>query len=342
MNTVIVTGGLGYIGSHTVIELLNNCINVIIIDNCSSISVEYGTHIYNILNEIAKSKQLTCEWYNINIINYDELLTLNLTADWIIHFAAYKSISDSNTMPLEYYHNNICGLLNILQYSKHINCKNFIFSSSATVYSQSISPPFIEDNTCYDTNTHPYGNSKIVGEKLLIEIVNKEKTYPWNIVILRYFNPVGAHPSGLIGEQFKNGKGNNLFPAIINSHIKNIPLTIYGNNYLTHDGTAVRDYIHVVDLANAHTLVTLKLSNKIGIHIYNVGLGYGKSVLDVVNEFTKQGLHFEWKFGNRRHGDSEISYCDNNKITSEIGWNPQFNLYDMVNHTISYIKLNLK
>jgi UDP-glucose 4-epimerase len=181
-----------------------------------------------------------------------------------------------------------------------------------------------------------YGNTKIIGEQILHDLVQGDKNFPWNVVVLRYFNPVGAHPSGLLGENYKAGKANNLFPAILGAHITKKPIIVFGSDYDTCDGTAVRDYIHVVDLARAHTMSAEKLTGSTGLHVYNVGLGEGKSVMEVIQAFVGAGFEFDWVLGERREGDAAVSYCDNKKIREELGWEPEFGLAEMVSHTISF------
>ncbi len=351
MKTVLVTGGLGYIGSHTVIELLAENYNVIIIDDCSNSDLE----VFKKLKNIGGDKVSLCE---VNIADEREIyecpgLCGLESVDWIIHFAAYKNVGESGEKPLEYYHNNLCGLLNILRFAKRIGCGNFLFSSSATVYAHSAVPPFIEDgggagaaSQRYSTilnGPNPYGNTKIIGEQILHDLVkaeeNKNETDRfWNIVVLRYFNPVGAHSSGLFGENYKAGKANNLFPAVLGAHITGKPITVFGSDYATRDGTAMRDYIHVVDLANAHALSLKKLDGAKDIHVFNVGLGDGKTVMEVLHAFKEAGLEFDWVIGSPREGDASASYCDNKKIKDLLGWTPRFDLKEMVNDTLLYFR----
>jgi UDP-glucose 4-epimerase len=337
---ILITGGLGFIGSHTVIELLNNNYNVIIIDNLSNSSITVLDSIKQITNKLP-------QFYNIDITDLSSLLLLELPQiDSIIHFAAYKSIEESNINPIKYYYNNIIGLLNIITFAEHINCRSIVFSSSATVYSSINNIPFIENapagcnNNRYNTiltGNNPYSTTKIIGEQILHDLAASDSS--WKITCLRYFNPVGCHPSGLIGEEFKkNNIFSNLFPAIMNSVYNNKPLIIFGKDYNTHDKTAIRDYIHVMDIANAHVL-SLKY-NSYGCNVYNIGIGKGVSVLDIINEFNNQGYPISYLFGSRRYGDLEIMYANNNKIINELKWIPQYKLKDMVKDTINYYNMN--
>ena len=349
MKTVLVTGGLGFIGSHTVIELLAENFNVIIVDDCSNSDLE----VFKKLKKLGGDRVSLCE---VDIADeremYEHPLLCRLgSLDWIIHFAAYKNVGESGDKPLEYYHNNISGLLNILRFAKRVRCGNFIFSSSATVYAHSAVPPFLEDgagakSTKFSTiltGLSVHGNTKIIGEQILHDLVNAEEKKIesdrfWNVVILRYFNPVGAHPDGGFGEDYKPGKVNNLFPAVLGAHITGKPINVFGSDYSTRDGTAMRDYIHVVDLARAHVLSAVKLHGNTGCNVFNVGIGDGKTVMEVLQAFKEAGLEFDWNMGERREGDASASYCDNKKIKDALGWTPLFDLKDMVEHTLRYFR----
>jgi UDP-glucose 4-epimerase len=346
MKTALVTGGLGYIGSHTVIELLNENFKVIIVDDCSNSDRE----VFERLKKLGGDCVSLCEVdiANEREIYEDPVLCRIEKIDWIIHFAAYKNIGESANKPLEYYHNNISGLLNILRFAKRMRCGNFVFSSSATVYAHSAVPPFVEDcggagamSEKFSTilsGPSVYGNTKIIGEQILHDLVEGDSTGFWNVVVLRYFNPVGAHPNGKFGEDYKQGKVNNLFPAVLGAHITGKPITVFGSDYGTRDGTAMRDYIHVVDLARAHSLSVVKLDIARGINVFNVGLGDGKTVMEVLQAFKEAGFEFDWIMGERRPGDAEASYCDNKRIKEVLGWTPQFDLKEMVEHTLRYFR----
>jgi UDP-glucose 4-epimerase len=349
MKTALVTGGLGFIGSHAVIELLAENFNVVIIDNCSNSDLR----VFENLKKLGGERVSLCE---VDVANEREIyenpvLSRLAHLDWIIHFAAYKNVGESGEKPLDYYHNNIGGLLNILRFAKRVGCGNFIFSSSATIYAHSAVPPFIEDgggagamSGRYSTimnGPNPYGNTKIIGEQILHDLAHSEAKKSnadkfWNIVSLRYFNPVGAHPSGMFGEDYKVGKANNLFPAILGAYASQKSINVFGSDYDTHDGTAIRDYIHVVDLAKAHVLAAIKLDEARGINVYNVGIGNGKSVMEVLQAFRQAGLKIEWNIVDRREGDAPVSYCDNKRIREELGWSPQFGLKEMVEHSLKY------
>jgi UDP-glucose 4-epimerase len=339
--TAVVTGGLGYIGSHTVYELLSANYNVIILDNCCN----SDKSVLSSLCKLAGDKADRIKHYPVDITVENQIyMTIgNQKPDLIIHFAALKNVGESNDLAQEYYYNNILSLLNILRYAKDVGCHNFIFSSSATVYPHSAPLPYTESSGFAGASSdrypeiingpHPYGNTKIICEQILQDIVKGDKTFGWNITVLRYFNPVGAHPSGLLGDPYKAGKANNLFPAILGAHIRDEPLSVFGSDYNTSDGTAIRDYIHVVDLARAHVMVDIDTK---GIHTYNVGLGNGHTVLEVINKFQEKGFEIKYNLSPRREGDVEASYCDNKKLTGAFGWVPLFNLDDMVTHTLGY------
>jgi UDP-glucose 4-epimerase len=339
--TAIVTGGLGYIGSHTVIELLSANYNVIILDNCCN----SDQSVLSSLRILAGDKANNIKYRDVDITveNHIYMAIGKDMPDLIIHFAALKNVGESNDLPQQYYYNNILGLLNMLRYAKDVKCRNFIFSSSATVYPYSAPLPYKEDSGYAGASSnrypeiingpHPYGNTKIICEQILQDVVKGDVSFGWNITILRYFNPVGAHPSGLIGDPYKAGKANNLFPAILGAHIRNDALSVFGSDYNTRDGTAIRDYIHVVDLARAHVIVDVESK---GIHTYNVGLGNGHTVLEVIHKFKEKGFDIKYKIAPRREGDVEASYCDNKKIVEAFGWKPVFNIDDMVDHTLKY------
>jgi UDP-glucose 4-epimerase len=328
---VLVTGGLGYIGSHTVIELLENHYEVIIIDN-----------LYNSrLETLAKIKEITgkdATFYNIDATDYHSLdgLFKDEGISNIIHFAGYKAVGESVKDPLKYYFNNLLSTINLAKLSIKYNVEKIIFSSSATVYGEGKSP-FIETMPLFE-RTNPYGETKAMSERILIDASKANKDL--SVIILRYFNPVGAHKSGKIGE-VPNGVPNNLMPYI-NQVAKGIreKLWIYGNDYETIDGTGVRDYIHVVDLAKGH-LCALK-SNKFGVHLYNLGTGKGTSVLELVNAFMKVNkVNIPYEIIDRRPGDVAISYADASKAKNELGWEPELAIEDMIRDSWNFEK-NLK
>ncbi len=306
---VLVTGGAGYIGSHTCVELLNSDYEVVIVDNLSNSSVEAIHRVKRITN-----KDLV--FYETDLCRLDELdeIFKHEEIDAVIHFAGLKAVGESVEIPLKYYQNNIISTLNLVDCMKKYSVKNLVFSSSATVYGKPKTVPITEDFETHATN--PYGQTKLMIEEILKDISHADKT--WNITLLRYFNPVGAHPSGLIGEDPK-GIPNNLFPYISQVAVRKLKeLKVFGNDYETHDGTGVRDYIHVVDLAKGH-ISALKHLN--GLGIYNLGTGNGYSVLDVVKAYKKaSGKDIPYKIVNRRPGDIASCYANASKARDELNW----------------------
>ena len=335
MKKILVTGGTGYIGSHTVVELLNSGRDVVIIDNFANSKPE-------VLERIKKITNKDFKFYEIDYSNREDLEKVfeENEIDAVINFAGYKAVGESVQKPLEYYSNNISGCLVLLQTMKKYGCKKFIFSSSATVYGDPEVVPLTEDCKIGGT-TNPYGNTKLFIEKILQDLYISDNS--WDICILRYFNPVGAHESGLIGEE-PQGIPNNLMPYIVrvaSGELKE--LSVFGNDYDTHDGTGVRDYIHVVDLAKGHISALNKLDNEEkGIFVYNLGTGIGYSVLDIVNAFEKStGKKVPYKITQRRPGDIAKAYSDAKKAKKELGWEAKKNLEDMCRDSWKYIENNL-
>ena len=314
--TVLVTGGAGYIGSHTVVELLNLDKDVIIVDNFSNSNPI-------VLDRIREITDKDFKFYEIDTTNEEELEIVfkENKIDSVIHFAAYKAVGESVEKPLEYYSNNIINTLTVLNLMKKYNVKNFVFSSSATVYGDPHTCPITEDFPLSTTN--PYGATKLMIEDMLRDIAKVDPSF--NIAILRYFNPVGAHESGLIGEE-PNGIPNNLMPYITKVAVGKLKeLSIFGDDYNTHDGTGVRDYIHVVDLAKGHVKALDKLSTNCGLVTYNLGTGNGYSVLDMVKAFSKaSGREIPYKIIDRRPGDVAMCYADPTKANNELGWKAEF------------------
>jgi UDP-glucose 4-epimerase len=320
--TILVTGGAGYIGSHTCVELLNKNYNVIVVDNLSNSSSESLKRV----EEITEEKPV---FYEIDVLEKEELRSVfkNHAIHTVIHFAGLKAVGESTEMPLKYYHNNITGTLILLEIMKEYNVKNIVFSSSATVYGEPETLPITEDFPT--TTTNPYGSTKLFIEEILKDLYKSDNS--WNIALLRYFNPVGAHASGKIGED-PNDIPNNLMPYISQVAIGKLKeLPVFGNDYSTHDGTGVRDYIHVVDLAKGHIAALSKLDSAPGIIIYNLGTGQGYSVLDLVNAFEKIiDKKIPYKIMQRRPGDIATCYADPKKAAKELNWKTQFGINEIV------------
>ena len=337
----IVTGGLGYIGAHTVIQLYQAGHTAVILDDCRNSSIET-------LHNLERIVQQPIPFLNIDITNKTALLDSKLPkADFIIHFAALKNVGDSTEFPFEYYENNLVGLLNMLALAKEINCPNFIFSSSCTVYPHNAPRPLTEQikasasNQEYETvvtGSSPYGTTKLMCEQILHDISKADQF--WNIKILRYFNPVGNHNSNLIGDSFsKTKKGMNLFTAILNKALYKEPVKIFGNTYNTKDGTCIRDYIHVLDVADAHILASKYLSK--GLEVFNIGTGMGYSVLEVLQKFNELGLKIDYEIVEARKGDVAEVWADCSKAKNILKWEPKYSLDNMVQDTISYYMYQL-
>lgn len=320
MKTILVTGGTGYIGSHTVVELLNNDYDIIIVDNLSNSKIEVINRIKNITG-----KDVTFYKADIRDEKTLDMIFKKHNIDSVIHFAGLKAVGESVKRPIEYYHNNVYGSLILFKVMKNNGIKKIIFSSSATVYGYSTNYPYKEDEPTSATN--PYGKSKLFIESILQDIFISDNS--WSIVLLRYFNPVGAHSSGLMGED-PNGVPNNLFPYISKVAIGELEkLYIFGNDYSTKDGTGVRDYIHVVDLAKGH-LSSMRKLPKPGVFIYNLGTGIGYSVLNIVKAFEKaSGKEIKYEFIERRAGDMATSFSDSSKAANELNWKTEKTLDDM-------------
>lgn len=331
---ILVTGGAGYIGSHTCVELLNNGYEVIVLDNFSNSKKEVLDKIKQITNKSVKLYE--GNMLDANILN--KIFEEN-NIDCVIDFAAYKAVGESVQKPVEYYINNVSSVLTLLTVMKKFDCKSLVFSSSATVYGDPEIIPITEECRTGGT-TNPYGTSKLFVEQILKDLYNSDNE--WNICILRYFNPIGAHESGLIGEE-PNGIPANLVPYISKVASGKLEcLSIFGNDYDTKDGTGVRDYIHVVDLALGHLKAVEKLQkeNK-GLYIYNLGTGIGYSVLDLVNTFEKvNNIKIKYKITSRRNGDIAICYSDPSKAEKEIGFKAEKNLDDMLKDAWNYEKRN--
>ena len=331
--SILVTSGTGFIGSHTVCELLELNYDVIIIDNLSNSKIQ-------ILDRIEKITGKRPKFYLGDILDESilERIFSENKIDCVIHFAGLKAVGESVKLPLKYYHNNLTGSLNLFRVMEKHNAKNLIFSSSATVYGNQDVVPYKETFELKEA-TNPYGKTKRMIEDMLKDIYFAD--HSWNIILLRYFNPIGAHPSGLIGED-PNGIPNNLMPYItqvavgIRDH-----LNVFGNDYPTHDGTGVRDYIHVCDLAHGHVCAINRIKENKGLDIYNLGTGVGYSVLDIVNTFMKvNNVNIPYVITDRRPGDLACCYSDPTKAYEEIGFKTVKNLEDMCRDSWNYQKKN--
>lgn len=331
---ILLPGGAGYIGSHTAVELLNAGKEIVIIDNFSNSKPE-------VLDKIKQITGKDFKFYEMDYSNKEELnkvFTEN-KIDAVLNFAGYKAVGESVKKPIEYYMNNISGALVLLDVMRAHNCKKFIFSSSATVYGDPATMPITEEFPTGGT-TNPYGTTKLFIEQILKDIYNSDNS--WDICILRYFNPVGAHESGLIGEE-PQGIPNNLMPYVARVAAGILPeLSVFGNDYDTPDGTGVRDYIHVVDLAKGHVKALEKLDKEHeGLFIYNLGTGTGYSVLDMVKAFEKAtGKEVKYKIAPRRPGDIAKCYADPAKAKIELGWIAEKNLDDMCKDSWHYIEMS--
>jgi UDP-glucose 4-epimerase len=334
---ILVTGGNGYIGSHTVIELLNSGANITIIDNfCNS-----NPKCLDRIREIS-GKDFT--FVNIDLCNYDSLHTFFVNSPYIfdacIHFAGLKAVGESINLPLNYYYNNLISTIFLLKCLDKFNCRNFIFSSSATVYGSPKSNPISESTTLSTVN--PYGTSKLMIENILRDLALSSTS--WNIIILRYFNPIGAHPSGKIGED-PNGIPNNLLPYVLQVAIGKLPfINIFGNDYDTPDGTGVRDFIHVVDLARGH-LAALENgifgTMKSNCECFNLGCGKGNSVLELIKTVESICGHtIPYKIVSRRYGDIATCYSDPSKANEFLKWNTNYSLYDSIKHSWNWQSSN--
>lgn len=327
---MLVTGCCGYIGSHTCVELLNSGYDIVGLDNFSNSKKE-------VLDKIKEITGKNIKFYEGNMLDSNVLNQIfsENKIDCVIDFAAYKAVGESVKMPIEYYTNNVSSVLTLLSVMKKFNCKRIVFSSSATVYGDPEIIPITEESKTGGT-TNPYGTSKLFVEQILKDLYKSDNT--WDICILRYFNPIGAHESGLIGEE-PNGIPANLMPYISKVASGKLEcLSVFGNDYDTKDGTGVRDYIHVVDLAKGHIKAVEKLDKeKNGLYIYNLGTGCGYSVLDMINTFEKvNGIKINYKIVDRREGDIAKCFADPTKAKEELGFVCEKTLDDMVRDAWNY------
>ncbi|MGT2837013.1 UDP-glucose 4-epimerase GalE [Streptococcus macacae] len=321
MKKILVTGGAGFIGSHTCVELLNQGYELVVVDNLQHSS-------FKSLEVIQSLTSRSICFYQIDIRDQDQLEAIfeHEHIDAVIHFAGLKVVSESIYAPLEYYENNVSGTITLLEVMKKFACKNIIFSSSASVYGDLAAVPILE--SAPRSTTVPYARTKLIIEDLLIDLARSDAK--WNIVILRYFNPIGAHPSGDLGEDPK-GLPTNLLPyvtQVASGQLKEVQ--VFGADYKTKDGTGVRDYIHVVDLARGHVAAIQKLAKGSRLSIYNLGTGKGSSVLDIITEMEAVVGHpIAYQLVERRAGDIAVSYADVSKAKAELHWQANFDLRRM-------------
>ncbi len=321
MKNILVTGGAGYIGSHTVVEMLNMNMNVVIVDNLRNSKEEA-------LRRIEKITGIKPTFYKVDLLDRSALASVFRAEkfDAVVHFAGLKAVGESTQIPLSYYQNNVTGTLNLCELMIKHSVRNLVFSSSATVYGDPHKTPIKESFPRSATN--PYGRTKLMIEEILQDLYDSDNA--WNISLLRYFNPIGAHPSGMIGED-PNDIPNNLVPFISQVAIGKLnKLAVFGADYPTHDGTGVRDYIHVVDLAKGHIKALQKLSENPGIQAFNLGTGRGYSVLDIVSTFERVNkVKIPYETAGRRPGDIAVCYADASKAEKELGWRAELPLEDM-------------
>ena len=329
---VLVTGGVGYIGSHTCCELLNNGYDVVVVDNLSNSQ-------RNVVKKIEKITGKKVIFYKGDVCDKNFLIKVfnEHKIDAVIHFAGYKAVGESVKKPLMYYHNNLISTISLLEIMSDFGCKKLVFSSSATVYGNPKKLPITEDFPLHTTN--PYGTTKLMIESILKDLYVTDNE--WSIAILRYFNPIGAHSSGLIGEN-PNGIPNNLMPYIVKVANKELKeLSIFGSDYNTKDGTGVRDYIHVIDLAKGHIKAIQKVINDNGIDAYNLGTGKGYSVLEIVNTFEKvNNVKIPYKIVDRRAGDIDACYASTVKAKEMLNWSAEFEIEDMCRDAYNYVLKN--
>ena len=326
---ILVTGGAGFIGSHTSVELLNAGYDIVIVDNYSNSNPDVIDKIKKITGKDFKNYELdVCDKKALEKVFEENKI------DGVIHFAGYKAVGESTQKPIMYYRNNLDSTLTLLEVMEKYNCKKFVFSSSATVYGKSETLPINEE--CPLTTTNPYGTTKLVNEYILNDLYKSDNS--WGIVILRYFNPIGAHESGLLGENPKDIP-NNLMPYIVRVATGQYDkLHVFGNDYDTVDGTGVRDYIHVVDLSIGHIKALDKLTKTNGLFTYNLGTGHGVSVLELVNTFSKvNNVDVKYDITDRRPGDIDACYADATKAYEELGFKATKTVEDMCKDSYNFV-----
>ena len=322
---ILVTGGAGYIGSHTCVELLEAGHNIVVVDNLSNSSEKS-------LDAVKKITGKEFPFYKCDILDKENLTKVfdENKVDAVIHFAGLKAVGESVQKPLEYYHNNMTGTFTLLDVMREHNVFNIVFSSSATVYGDPHTVPIKEDFPLSTTN--PYGSTKLMLERVLSDVYVSDNRF--SVVLLRYFNPIGAHKSGTMGEDPK-GIPNNLLPYVAQVAVGRLPkVSVFGSSYPTHDGTGVRDYIHVVDLAQGHLKAVEKKGNVPGVHIYNLGTGQGYSVLDIIKAFSKAcGKELPYVITDPRPGDVAVCYADASLAKAELGWQAERGIDEMCEDT---------
>ena len=327
---ILVSGGTGFIGSHTVVELLNSGHEVVIFDNLYNSKIE-------VLDKIKTITGKSAQFYEADMLDKEAMrpMFIEHKFDAVIHFAGLKAVGESVQKPLLYYQNNLTGTMNLCELMSEYGCKRMIFSSSATVYGSPATVPITEDFPLSTTN--PYGTTKLFLERILTDLTVPDPE--WSVVLLRYFNPIGAHESGLIGEA-PNGIPNNLMPYITQVAIGKLPqLGVFGDDYDTPDGTGVRDYIHVVDLAKGHVNAVDKVTSTTGVNIYNLGTGNGYSVLDIVKAFeAANGVPIPYEIKPRRAGDIATCYANPAKAKAELNWEAQYDLEKMCKDSWNFIQ----
>ncbi len=331
--TVLVTGGTGYIGSHTCVELLAAGFDVVVFDNLYNSKIE-------VVDKIEKISGKKITFYKADMVDKEAIRAIfeKHHFDAVVHFAGLKAVGESVAKPLFYYQNNLIGTLNLCELMAEYGCKRMIFSSSATVYGSPKTVPIREDFPLSTTN--PYGTTKLMQERILSDLCVPDPE--WSVVLLRYFNPIGAHESGLLGES-PNGIPNNLMPYITQVAAGKLEcLGVFGNDYDTHDGTGVRDYIHVVDLAKGHVNAIQKALSSSGVMTYNLGTGTGYSVLDIVKAFeAANNIHIPYVIKERRAGDIATCYADPSKAREELGWEAKYDLERMCRDSWNFTKCSL-
>lgn len=330
--SILVTGGAGFIGSHTVVELLNKGYDVIIVDNL--VNSKEST-----ISAIEKITDKKPKFYNVNLLDKEKVNKIfdeNKDIEAVIHFAALKAVGESVEKPILYYENNLQSTLVLVDVMQKHNVKKIVFSSSATVYGDPAKVPITEDMPT-GAATNPYGETKVMIERILTDIYKSDNS--WSVMLLRYFNPIGAHESGLIGES-PNGIPNNLMPYINQVALGKLDhLRVFGNDYNTPDGTGVRDYIHVVDLAKGHIKAIERCEKITGVEAYNLGTGIGYSVLDIVKNFEKAtGIKIKYEIAPRRAGDIAECYADPSKAEKVLGWKAEKNLEQMCKDSWNFTK----